>query len=786
MAASGSDLRLVPAAVTSWAGALAGTAGAATIEAPAGAALPVPAVLAGLVVVAGALALATCRVDGCARRRLALIGVVALVAGLGAFGAALGRVAALGAGPVIALGADRAHVDVTLRVTSDPLARDTSDAPAWRRGEVRLTARLVQVHRTYDPRSPPASVAAPAVVLAPAPWQRLRIGDEVVASGRLSLPSRPGPAAVVLRTSDPPHVVGRAATPYAWGDSPRAALRASVAGFDEAAGGLLPSLVVGDESLLPATLREQLRVTGLAHLTAVSGANVAIVLGAVLLVVRWLGVRGRGLTIAGLLAIAGFVLLTRPEPSVVRASAMGAVVVLGLASGRRRRGIAPLALAVCVLLLADPWLARSLGFALSVSATAALVTVARPWARAAARWLPWPVAAALAVPLAAQLACTPLLVAMSGEVSLSAVPANLLAAPAVAPATVLGVGAAVLGVAAPGLAHLLAGLAMVPTGWIVLVAEHGASLPGTTVPWVWGVPAAVAVSAAVGLLLPTVLRSPWPSLVAAGCLTMLLLRPADGWPPDDWAIVACDVGQGDALVLRATANAAVVVDTGPDPALIDGCLDDLGVTTVPLVVLTHFHTDHVGGVEGLTRGRTVDAAIVTSLDEPAEGVGLVDAWADEHHVPVARAVPGDSGAVGDVGWVVIWPERHLRGDGSPPNQASVVLRADVRGLSVLLTGDIEPAAQRTIAASHGASLDVAVLKVPHHGSPDQHSHFLQLTHPAVALVSVGVDNVHGHPDDELLAELRSRGVVVARTDTDGDIAVTHGPAGTHVVRRGTW
>lgn len=786
MAASGSDLRLVPAAVTAWAGALAGTAGAATMDAPTGTALPVPGVMAGLAVLSGVLALATSIVDGHGRRRLAMIGLVALVVGIGAFGAALGRVAALGAGPVISLGADRALVDVTMRVTSDPLARDTGNASAWRRGEVRMTARLVQVVRTYDARSPPASVATPAVVLAPGSWQHVRIGDEVVASGRLSLPSRPGPAGVVLRTSQPPNVVGRAATPYAWGDTPRAALRASVAGFDEAAGGLLPSLVVGDESLLPATLREQLRVTGLAHLTAVSGANVAIVLGAVLLVVRWLGVRGRGLTVAGLVAIGGFVLLTRPEPSVVRASAMGAVVVLGLASGRRRRGVAPLALAVCVLLLADPWLARSLGFALSVSATAALVTVARPWARAAARWLPWPVAAALAVPLAAQLACTPLLVAMSGEVSLSAVPANLLAAPAVAPATVLGVGAAVVGGALPGLAHLLAGLAMVPTGWIVLVAERGASLPGTTVPWVWGVPAAVGASLVVAMLLPIVLRAAVPSLLTAACLVALLLRPADGWPPADWAVVACDVGQGDALVLRAAPGTAVVVDTGPDPVLVDSCLDDLGVTRVALVVLTHFHADHVGGASGLTHGRTVEAALVTSLDEPPPGVDLVRVWAGEHAVPVARAVPGDAGTIGDISWTVMWPESSLRGDGSAPNQASVVLRASVRGLSLLLTGDIEPAAQRALASAHGASLDVDVLKVPHHGSVDQDAHFLELTRPAIALVTVGVDNVHDHPDDELLADMMSRGVVVARTDTDGDVAVTHGPTGTHVVRRGTW
>lgn len=784
MTASSSDLRLVPAAGAAWVGASLGTAGAATIDAPRGASVPVAiAVLAvGAVALIGAWGVG--RASAFTTRHVVTAALVAGLVGTGSLLAGLGRVAAQGSGPVAEIAMHRGAITGELRVSGDPLPRQRPPgAPAWRSDGVRLTAVLSNVRRTYDARSPPVDTATPVVVLAPVSWQDLRIGDVVAVTGRLGLPSRPGPAAAILRTSDPPDVRSRVVTPFALGDAPRRALRDSVDGYAAAPGGLLPSLVVGDETLLTPAVREQLRVTGLAHLTAVSGANVAIVLGAVLLAARWVGVRTRGLVAVGIVAIAGFVLLARPEPSVVRASAMGAVVVLGLASGRRRRGVAPLALAVSVLLLVDPWLARSVGFSLSVAATAAIVALARPWARAAARWLPRPVAGALAVPLSAQLACTPLLVGMSGEVSLSAVPANVLAAPAVPPATVLGVVAAAVGLVSPWLAHLAAGLAMVPSTWIVLVAERAAAAPGTAVEWTWGVPAAAAASVAIALLTPTVLRSAPATITVAVCVVLLLVRPVGGWPPDDWVVVGCDVGQGDAIVLRAGPQEAVVVDAGPDPLALDRCLADLGVDDVPMLVITHLHADHVAGVEGLTNGREVTDVMVTVLDEPAEQARMLSEWARRAGVSMSRARPGLTGRTGWVRWSVLWPERVIRGLGSAPNQASVVLRVDVGGISVLLTGDIEPAAQRAVLAAHPDALDVDVLKVPHHGSPEQNTEFIASTRPAVALVTVGVDNDYGHPDAALLAGLESLGAVVTRTDLDGDVAIAPGDDGLRVYRR---
>jgi competence protein ComEC len=752
-------------ALCAWGGAWLGTSGTAGLAAAA------LTVLAGLGV--GLLA---------GRRRGPVV-VACLAAGLAALLAGQGRVAALHAGPVDDLARAATSAEVVLRVTGDPAPRASRpDAPAWQQGQVRVRARVTEVSSAG---TAPLSCDAPVVVLAPATWGGLRPGQVVAASVRLREPAGGGPIAALALADDEPTVTGEVPDPFAAADAPRRALRDAVEGLPAGPAGLLPSLVVGDESLLRDEVRRDLQTTGLTHLTAVSGANVAIVLGAVLWSARWAGLRGWALPVTGVLSIVGFVLLARPEPSVVRAAAMGVVVVLGLVAGARGRGVAPLAVACLVLLLLDPWLSRSVGFALSCMATGGIVVLGRPWQAAAAAWMPSWLAAVLAVPLAAQVACTPMLVLLAERVSLASLPANLLAAAAVPPATVLGLVAALVGLVWPAGAHLVAAMAMVPTGWIVAVAERGAALPGASLPWQGGVLLAVALGLALALMTPVLLGSRWLSLLACLALVAVLLRPGPlaTWPPDGWLVVACDVGQGDALVLNAAPGQAVVVDTGVAPAAVDRCLRDLGVVAVPLLVVSHYHADHVAGLEGVVADRPVGAVVTTRLADPPEQAAALDEWARSRGVPVHHPGVGEGGRVGQVAWRVLWPGPVLPTQGSAPNQASLVLRAEVAGVSVLLTGDIEEEAQRALAAR--SDLDVDVLKLPHHGSPDQYAPFLARTDPAVTLVSVGVDNTYGHPDAALLATLRDDGTLVARTDTDGDVAVTAGaPGELAVVRRG--
>ncbi len=681
--------------------------------------------------------------------------------------------------------ADEATVRATGTVTADP-GRSAGAVRGERRGTdlVVVPVRLERV----EVRGRTMRIRAPTLVLAAdRRWLGLLPGQQVALSGRLGPARSGGPVTAVVTVRGPPETLGAPPLVQRAAGELRAGLRRAAAVLPPDEQGLLPGLVVGDTSRMPDELVEEFRTAGLTHLTAVSGANLAVVISFVLLAGRWAGLRGRWLPAVAAVAMLGFVVLARPQPSVLRAAVMGAVGLLAMGSGRRRRSLAALGAAVLGLLLADPWLARSYGFALSVVATGGLVLLAPGWARAwTARGMPRPLAEALAVPAAAQLVCAPVLVLLSGRVSLVAVLANLLAGPAVAPATVLGVLTTVVAPVSDRAAELLATGAGAPVWWLVQVADRASAAPGASVPW----PASVA--GAVGLVVASILvvaaaralatRGPLPATGVAVVLVVALVVPASspGWPPDGWVLAACDVGQGDALVLAVTAGTAVVVDAGPDPPAVDRCLQRLGVRRVPLLLLTHLHADHVEGLPGVLRGRRVGEVAVGSYDEPADELARVRSWARAAGVPLTRISAGDRMSVGPVSWQVLWPARVIDED-SVPNNASVVLLVRSHGLRILLTGDIEPPAQRALLGQEHLPV-VDVLKVAHHGSAYQEPRLLSLLRPRVALVSVGAGNDYGHPAPSTLRALRRSGALVGRTDTDGTLAVVGTPRRLRLVR----
>jgi competence protein ComEC len=230
----------------------------------------------------------------------------------------------------------------------------------------------------------------------------------------------------------------------------------------------------------------------------------------------------------------------------------------------------------------------------------------------------------------------------------------------------------------------------------------------------------------------------------------------------------------------------VVVDAGPDPEAVDGCLDRLGVREVPLVLLTHFHADHVDGLRGVLGGRRVAAIESSPMLDPPGGVDAVRDAAGDAGVTLAAAPYGTTRRYGDLTLQVLWPDLPQpvlgAGDGSSANDASLVVLAEVGGLRLMLTGDVEPPGQARLAAAL-PDVDVDVLKVPHHGSSYQDHDWLASLRAEVAVVSVGADNDYGHPDGMLLDVLNRSGTEVARTDTDGDVAVVVRDDRPAVVRR---
>jgi competence protein ComEC len=672
-------------------------------------------------------------------------------------------------GPVGALADERAAVSVVGTVRSDP--RKVSA----RYGDLVVTRLEL---REVTGRGSSYATATPVLVIGDADWLDVPLGARVRTSGRLG-PADDDDLAGVLSARGPPAVV---AAPDVWwrgAAAVRASIRDAVAHRPADQRALVPALVDGDDAGLDEELADDFRTTGLTHLLAVSGTNLTLVVGFLLVLARWAGLRGRALLVVGALGILGFVLLARTEPSVLRAAVMGTVALFAMGVDGRRRGPRALGVAVVVLLLVQPPLAVQPGFALSVLATAGIVLLAPGWRDAMARWLPRWVAEAIAIPSAAQLACTPVVAGLSGQVSLVAVAANLVVAPVVGPATVLGLGAGLVGLVLPAVGRVLGTLAAWCVAWIVAVATRGAALPTAALDWGSGALALGVLSllvVAIALAGPLLLRHP---VTGVGCCLLLTLvvvvrPPSPGWPPPGWVLAVCDVGQGDALVLNAGPGSAVVVDSGPDPATADRCLDQLGVEEVPLVVLTHFHADHVDGLSGVFDGRSVGAVETTGLLDPPGGVRAVESVAASAGLTPTLAPYGETRRVGAVTLQALWPPPDAPttgpGDGSTANEASVVLLAEVGGVRILLTGDVEPEGQAALARAL-PGLQVDVLKVPHHGSRYQDEPWLLSLGARVALVSVGADNDYGHPADAALEPLEEAGTRVLRTDQDGDFAV---------------
>jgi competence protein ComEC len=615
------------------------------------------------------------------------------------------------------------------------------------------------------------------VVLAPATaWSALLPGQRLRAAGRLTPPLRHDLTVAVLSASAAPQEVSPPSPVQTAAAEIRAGLRGAAAVLPDGPRGLLPGLVLGDTSALDPGLAEDFRTAGLAHLTAVSGTNCTIVTGAVLLLLRLLSAGPRTSAAVAAAALAGFVVLARPSPSVLRAAVMGGIALLALAAGRRRAALPALGAAVLGLVLAFPPLARDPGFALSVLATAGLLVLAPPWtARMRQRGVPAGVAEALAVPAAASLVTAPVVAAISGQVSLVSVPANLLAAPAVAPATVLGVLAAVVSPVSGGVAEWLARLAGLPVGWLAAVGERAARVPGTVLSWPGGGRGALVLVLVLAMAVLLLRRRGVRRVALAAAVGALLVAfparvVAPGWPPTGWLFVACDVGQGDALVVRAGTGSAAVVDVGPDPAAVDRCLRGLRIRSVPVLLLSHLHADHVGGLEGITRGRSVGEIDVGAAREPASGWRLAEQTAERLRVPLHTVTVGERRELDGVIVDVLGPERRFTGTRSDANNSSVVLRVHTGGRTLLLTGDVEIEAQQALERS-GVDLRADVVKVPHHGSAYQDPGFLAAVRASVAVISVGEGNDYGHPSSLLLAELARLGPRTVRTDRDGDVAI---------------
>lgn len=630
------------------------------------------------------------------------------------------------------------------------------------------------------------AVASPARVFGAAPDAELGVGARILVSGTISATAPADQVAFLVFASGPPSTLAGAPPGLDWANTLRAGFRGTVAGLPGDGGALLPGISIGDTSAVGDELDAAMKTSSLSHLTAVSGANCAVVIGIVMVAGAALGLPRIWRIAASIAVLAGFVVLVTPEPSVLRAGVMALIVLVSLGGGRPARGLPVLALAVVGLLVGDPWLARSYGFALSVLATGGLLLLAGPFTRALGRWLPLPIAAVVAVPLAAQLACQPVLILLEPSIPSYGVVANMLAGPAAPAGTVLGLVACVLLPVSPPLGLVAAHLAWGPAAWIAAVAHFFSALPGSRLPWPGGPPGALLLALVSVLAAVALAPGPRPrrrrtaaavlAILAAGAVgatagsaVRTLTRPAH------WQFAQCDVGQGDAVLVRSAGETALI-DTGPDPERLAECLDALGIRRLDLLVLTHFDLDHVGGAGALV-GRV--GRVFTGPSDGADADALSSSLR-EGGATVEQVATGAAGILGELRWRVLWPRSPLRGI-EPGNPASVAMAFDgaVRGcecLSALFLGDLDGESQAHLYAA-GPPPAVDVVKVAHHGAAAQHGPLYSRLGAAVGLVGVGGDNRYGHPTTELLEMLDAAGTTPARSDRLGLVLLSPRPGG---------
>ncbi|WP_052492635.1 ComEC/Rec2 family competence protein [Leucobacter komagatae] len=572
---------------------------------------------------------------------------------------------------------------------------------------------------------------------------------------------------------------------------------------------LVPGLAVGDTSLVSEELDRVMLESSLTHLTAVSGSNCALVITAVTAIAVRLGAGRRLRIVLAAAALGGFVVIVGPDPSVQRAAVMAAVLLVSNFGGKQRQALPALGLATYALLIVNPWQSIQPGFALSVVATGGILLWASPletWLRARLR-LPRVLALPLAVAAVAQFSCAPLLLLLQPGLPVAGVLANLLAAPAAPVGTGMGMLALLSLPVSQPIGEWLLSLAAWPARWIEAAGAVGTALPGGRWYWPGGWTGALLL-AGTYLLLGVALavltgwaggggsrRWPWRGRVlaiprrtrlvagatagiAVGVMcAVVVIVPASVrlGVPHDWAVVACDVGQGDAILVRDPGDPAnvMLVDTGDDPELLQACLDLFGVRRIALLVLTHNHQDHVGAMR-VALARSSAALVSPPSTEDAGRVALATATAGAG-VPTRVGHDGlRGGAPGGLKWEVLAPEPGRAH--ATANATSLVLSVEVGGVRILLLGDTGEGEQRELVRRHPA-LRADIVKVAHHGSRDQHSPLYEGLGMRLALFSVGSANSYGHPNAQLVDRFLATGARAYRTDVHGSIAIRVGESG---------
>ncbi len=614
------------------------------------------------------------------------------------------------------------------------------------------------------------------------------IGAVLELSAQVELPAGPGASGfdqrawlarqgihVVLRASSWRRV-GRRGGIGGFGDRLRERLAHDLAlGLTGERRGLVLGLVLGEDEGLSPGLRQSFRRSGLYHLLAVSGQNIAFLVAGVLGFAWLCGIPRRLGEVLALATIVAYVLVVGWQPSVIRAAVAGALASLAWLAARPRDRWYFLLLGALTLLVWNPRSLFDPGFELSFAAVIAIFVTVRPLEHLLERSpLPAFLRPVIAVSLACSLVTAPIMVFQFGNVPVYGVLANAAVEPAVPFVLFLGLTCALVAPISSPAAQALAFLNGLLGAYIAFWARLIGALPG----------AQVSRAHVSRLLLVTFLLAIWPFLLKPRLrrllvLTLIMLISLWGWqhrpqfqlfpaPPNGLRITFLDVGEGDSTLLQ-TKDGAVLVDAGPPEAHVAAQLRRLGVRRIEALVLSHPHRDHVGGAaEVLSRldvGLVLDSGISGGDNE--EKVARAEARKRGVSIRLARA--GEDLRLGDLSLHILWPTGNVvTSAAGDANESAIVAIASYGSTDVLLPADAESPLTLPLVTR-----PLEVLKVAHHGSSDDGlAQLLERVQPQIAVISVGRDNGYGHPTPSTLAALNAApGLSVFRTDLDGRVVL---------------
>jgi competence protein ComEC len=615
-------------------------------------------------------------------------------------------------------------------------------------------------------------------------------GTVLEVSGRwIPRPPSPGPAAGTL--------VARAHRVLSFQPTAPERLRTAISeAFERLYGPRAPvvdALILGRRATMDPVLREDFARAGLVHLLSISGFHVGLLISWTVLVALMLRTpRPRAYGIGAVVAVAYVAFLGWPAPA-TRAAALGVLIALGVVRQRAVRASSTLAAAALAVMVVEPWAVLDAGAWLSFSAVAGLAAATRWSDRALGTGWGWRM---LAASVGSTAATAPITAFVLGAVAPVGVALNFLAIP-LAIVAVPGVLASLMAsLLLPPLAAPLAAGAGLALGALEALARIGASVPGghlltepgwqAAVPWVavllaglWGIQ---------GRSTTFVALRRWGVVLAGGVWCLVVVEAWSRRADSDDAGLALhflDVGQGDATLIRTPGRRWVLVDAGPADQRMDAgrrvvgpYLARQGVRRLEVAVVSHAHADHFGGLPAVLR--RLPAALVLEPGMPASDAGyggFLD-WVASEGQRWRPARRGESFELDGVLFDVLHPDTTWSWWGLDLNENSLVVRLEWRGFVALLPGDAGFPAESAMAGRIGRA---DLLKVGHHGSRGSTSErLLAETRPAIAVVSAGRNNRHGHPAPAALDRLAAAGARVFRTDRDGTIRVTVTPGAARV------